>query len=87
MLNKTIATIKIVWDITINKVRISKIPAIKSKKLPMSGRKGIAFISRITANKIITPLGKSTSVTTDNNKKATNKSSNPKILTIKSPLY
>lgn len=61
-------------------------PAIKSKRLPISGRKGIAFISRITANKIITPLGKSIPVTTDNNKKATNKSINPNILTIKLPL-
>jgi len=76
------AIIKIAWGTVIKKARISKTAAIKSKILPMSGRKGIAFTSKIDENKIITPLGKSIPVITDNSKKATNKSNNPNIFTI-----
>ena len=87
MLSKAIAMTRIPWGIITKKVNINKIPAIKSKMLPISGKKGIAFISKITENKIITPLGKSIPVMTDNKRKATNRSNKPNILTIKSPLY
>ena len=76
------AAIRIAWGTAVKKARISKAAASKSKTLPMSGRKGAAFTSRITENKIITPLGKSIPVTTDKSKKTTNKSNNPNIFTI-----